>query len=132
MKRSGGKSQSEQLLEDELAYFINMCGEEDRKVFEKPRKKRTVAEYGRLICIAMAMGLRGAMLWLFARCEDNRVDYDEIFAYIDNAPFAEVKKWINEFIGQIENPLFKRVASDIWSEKEKRLSEKNFSMRELL
>ncbi len=92
MKKGENKSQWKQGLEDELLYFINMCGEEDRKIFDKPKKKRTIEEYGRLICITMAIGVRGAMLWLFKRCEDNRIEPDEIFNYIDSVPFETVER----------------------------------------
>ena len=126
------ESKWKQNLEDELLYFINMCGEKDRKIFEKPKRKRTIEEYGRLICISMGIGVRGAMLWLFRRCEDHRIEPEEIFEYMDSVPFETIGNWINEFIGQIENPLLKQVAAEIWSEKQHKLSKENFKIRDLL
>ena len=132
MEKDENKSQWKKNLNDELVYFINMCGEEDRKVFEKPRKRRTVEEYGRLLCITMAIGVRGAMLWLYKRCEENRIEPEEIFAYIGSVPLETVEKWVNEFVGQIEQPLLKQVAVEIWDEKRAKLSEEKFDMRKLL
>ena len=132
MEKDENKSQWKKNLNDELVYFINMCGEEDRKVFEKPRKRRTVEEYGRLLCITMAIGVRGAMLWLYKRCEENRIEPEEIFAYIGSVPLETVEKWVNEFVGQIEQPLLKQVAVEIWDEKRAKLSEEKFDIRKLL
>ena len=132
MEKDGNQSPWEKNLEKELLYFINMCGEEDRKVFVRPRRKRTVPQYGRLICIAMAIGLRGAMLWLFARCDEKRIGPEEIFAYLESVAFATIETWVNEFIGAVANPLLKRAAGDIWSEKRKKLCEGTFRVRDLL
>ena len=132
MEKDENKNQWKKNLNDELVYFINMCGEEDRKVFEKPRKRRTVEEYGRLLCITMAIGVRGAMLWLYKRCEENRIEPEEIFAYIGSVPLETVEKWVNEFVGQIEQPLLKQVAVEIWDEKRAKLSEEKFDIRKLL
>ena len=46
MKKGENKSQWEQNLEDELLYFINMCGEEDRKIFDKPKKRGRLKNTG--------------------------------------------------------------------------------------
>lgn len=119
MKQDKGKSQAEKNLEEDLLYFINMCEGDDQKVFDKPQQKRTVGQYARLICIAMAMGLRGAMLWLFARCDDNRIEPDVIFSFLDGTPYTTIKSWIDGFIEQIKNPLLKQVASEIWGRKGK-------------
>lgn len=132
MKKGENKSQWEQNLEDELLYFINMCGEEDRKIFDKPKKKRTIEEYGRLICITTAIGVRGAMLWLYKRCEDNRIEPDGIFNYMDSVPFETAEKWVDEFVGGIEHPLLKQVAVEIWGEKRAKLTKEKFNIRDLL
>lgn len=132
MKQNGRLSQWEQNLQDDLMYFLNMCGKEDRKIFGKPSKKYTIEQYARLVCITLAVGVRGAMLSLFKRCEDNRIEPDEVFACIDKTPYSTIEKWVNEFIGQIENPLLKQVAEEIWNEKRKKLPKENFNVRKLI
>ena len=131
MKQKEGLSQWEKNLQEDLLYFLNMCGEKDRKIFGKPSKKYTIEQYARLVCISLGIGVRGAMLCIFEQCEDNRIETEEVLSFLDTLQYSTIEFWINEFIGQIENPLFKQVAEEIWNEKQTRIAKENFSVRKL-
>lgn len=128
-KQNQSKGMEEGFAED-LYYFVNMCGKEDRKIFQYPNRKKPAEQYARLICAAMALGLRGAMLRLFNLWGEERLD--ELFRCLDGWTFEEVKKHIEAFIAGVEHPLFKQAAEETWLERQKTLSAENFKIRNLL
>lgn len=121
-----GNETNEVLVQD-LVYFIAMCGEKDRRLMNGQRRK--TEESGRLVCISMALGLRSAMLRLFS---EEGEDVEPLLAYIDGCTLVQVKNWMTEFIAGIDLPPLWQAAEGTWKDKLKKLREDKFSVRDLL
>lgn len=80
--------------------------------------------------MAAVADFRPVFVYIMAQVEGRE---EEIFAAFDSVRnnFALAESWLNDFIAKIEEPLFKRVLSDMWQEKRKKLVGKPFEFKML-
>ncbi len=120
----------EKCLFEELDYFYQMCSEKEKNFFRNGFDKCSAEEIARLSAVAAVADFRPVFIYIMAQVEGRE---EEIFAAFDsvrnNFPLAE--SWLNGFIEKIEEPLLKRVLSDMWQEKRKQLVGKPFEFKML-
>ncbi len=120
----------EKCLFEELDYFYRMCSEKEKNFFRNGFEGCSAEEIARLTAVVAVADFRPVFVYIMAQVEGRE---EEIFAAFDsvrnNFPLAE--SWLNDFIAKIEEPLFKRVLSDMWQEKRKKLVGKPFEFKML-
>lgn len=91
-----------QMAERDLASFLPLCGEADKKFFDPSCKGREAEEYVRLTLIATALGRRGVVVYLLGEAEYESKD-DEVMRCLASVKndYRTVVNWIEDFIGEI-------------------------------
>ena len=118
-----------QMAERDLASFLPLCGEADKKFFDPSCKGREAEEYVRLTLIATALGRRGVVVYLLGEAEYESKD-DEVMRCLASVKndYRTVVNWIEDFIGEIREPQDRQAAEELWNAKKKGLSETEFDI----
>ena len=118
-----------QMAERDLASFLPLCGEADKKFFAPSCKGREAEEYVRLTLIATALGRRGVVVYLLGEAEYESKD-DEVMRCLASVKndYRTVVNWIEDFIGEIREPQDRQAAEELWNAKKKGLSETEFDI----
>ncbi len=118
-----------QMAERDLASFLPLCGEADKKFFDPSCKGREAEEYVRLMLIATALGRRGVVVYLLGEAEYESKD-DEVMRCLTSVKndYPTVVNWVEDFIGEIREPQDRQAAEELWNVKKKGLSETEFDI----
>ena len=118
-----------QMAERDLASFLPLCGEADKKFFDPSCKGREAEEYVRLMLIATALGRRGVVVYLLGDAEYESKD-DEVMRCLTSVKndYPTVVNWVEDFIGEIREPQDRQAAEELWNVKKKGLSETEFDI----
>lgn len=118
-----------QMAERDLASFLPLCGEADKKFFDPSCKGREAEEYVRLMLIATALGRRGVVVYLLGEAEYESKD-DEVMRCLTSVKndYPTVVNWVEDFIGEIREPQDRQAAEELWNTKKKGLSETEFDI----
>ena len=86
-----------QMAERDLASFLPLCGEADKKFFDPSCKGREAEEYVRLTLIATALGRRGVVVYLLGEAEYESKD-DEVMRCLASVKndYRTVVNWIGK------------------------------------
>ncbi len=118
-------------LQDDVFYFICMCTESDKNLFMSDPKEKTIEDFGRFICIGMILRLRGVFLHICNQFE-NVDDISVLLNYLDALTFDDIKKWTEEFIKSVREPLLKKCAQSFWDEQKEYFSNHKFTLSKLI
>ena len=118
-----------QMAERDLASFLPLCGEADKKFFDPSCKGREAEEYVRLMLIATALGRRGVVVYLLGEAEYESKD-DEVMRCLTSVKndYPTVVNWVEDFIGEIREQQDRQAAEELWNVKKKGLSETEFDI----
>lgn len=118
-------------LDEEIKQFLLLCVKKDAQILLSRPKKTYSTEYIRLACICMAFGYKKILLRIVALTEKN---IDCFLKELDNlnGNFAQVDKWVTEFIKNIVLVEARELACEYWQNRKKTLDCENFNIKQLL
>ena len=106
----------------EVMNFLIMCNEADRKFFYSVQEDRKVDDYVRLMSIVRILNYK----FVLRRLIFDALEYKKINKLL--MKMEEVKndnsiviKWMDQFVEQIELPVYKEALSELWEEKKERI-----------
>lgn len=118
-------------LEEEIKQFLFLCEKKDAHILLSQTKKNYSTEYLRLACLCMVFGYKKILLKIVALAEKS---IDDFFKGLDNlnGNFAQIDKWVTEFIKNIDLVEVRELACEFWQNRKETLDCENFSIKQLL
>lgn len=122
----------QELIKQDLIYFIFMCSDEVRQELIKKPKDKTLDEYARIFCLGLIFNLKGVLLQTISELESVNL-IDGFLAHVDTfeKDYEKVNSWVTEFIENIPDKKLKKCARNVWAQKQEYYNKYGFSIKKL-
>ena len=130
-KKSDFMDEYEKAFKKEFIASLFLCGEQDKKFFSLPPKKRRMDDFVRLGCISMIYGFRRVFLHIAAVAEKRE---DEFLQAIDRAEtdFPCIKRWVEEFIDRVPDEKARALTREEWENIITEVPPENFTLTKVI
>lgn len=118
-------------LEQESRAFFFLCGDEDKTYILSRRKKRSVEDNVRLMCVMLFFGFRKVFLRFSAMIEPVLEETLQRYAAVRN-DYRCIRGWLEQFAERVPDGKARRLAREFVEEKFRNAAEDAFDFNNVL